>query len=147
MVQYTKRRHTKMTAAKKRESARIKRPTVSIKVQRENRERGARESREREGSVRECVRESLQRHSKRESAREFRRNMERGRRATIPTCTKKGKRGGGGGRTGEQRERTGEQSEYTDYREREAQRLAAHVKPGDFGKWDSSTQGRLVVTE
>ena len=55
--------------------------------------------------------------------------------------------GGGGGRTGEQRERTGEQSEYTDYREREAQRLTAHIKPGDFGKWDSSTQGRLVVTE
>ena len=100
MVQYTKRRQTKMTAAKKRESARIKRPTVSIKVQRENRERGARESREREGSVRECVRESLQRHSKRESAREFRRNMERGRRATIPTCTKKGKRGGGRGENG-----------------------------------------------
>ena len=31
MVQYTKRRQTKMTAVKKRESARIKRPTREYK--------------------------------------------------------------------------------------------------------------------
>ena len=37
--------------------------------------------------------------------------------------------------------------EYTEQRKRGTETHSTYSKPGDFGKWDSSTQGRLVVTE
>ena len=76
----------KLTEAKKRALTETHREK---KVQRENRERGARESRERENRGRGGVREREHRdYSKRESENS-KEKMERERRARLPTCRRK----------------------------------------------------------